>query len=582
MIKQLFHLTLSAFAAVILSAACQATALEDEIEVPVDPEQPVVPQLATIPYTITVTTESTRVSYEGAQYAFKSGDKLHVVGVDRPDINGYLTQVEDVWSGDLTYDATIGVPDDDNLSITLVHEDNDDETTYGTALVAGVEGENAALLREAVEKFSLFTSDGEVKFSDHAATLKQRAAFLDVTFTFNFDGSHEVEPGQAWVDLEVDGKELSVQTQFYATDERNEDFQVHFMAVVPGGKRTDEFILMVGDREIEFKKDQNTNTYPTLAPNKKYTVNRTVDYGPQLGDPFWSDGTYGRLDHADQNARIVGIIVYVNHHYEDTEKARIENAITEMRTENGKQVFGHGLVMALKNVTGTNGTAFKWRSSSITTDQQCTAGFITKPSQVMDSPYFSGLENTDNIVEKAGYANDSAAALAKRYSVNVKEGTSTGWFLPSIGQWMYTISIDGFGNAEHADEWINGAGKNWLKNGNVNGDLVYVKKCEANEGNVLIKALNARLSKLAADFKLYDFEYDGFGDPTAEGNISDNYWTSTEKSETQAIRMNLGTVEQWEGVYYSTIKAKGENKTSLYLNYSNVNYNMKVRPFLAF
>lgn len=575
MIKHLFHLTLSACAAVILAAACQAVALEDEIVVPAEPEKPAVSQRATVPYTITVNTESTRVSYEGGVYAFKSGDKLQVVGVGRDDIEGELAQNGEVWSGELTYNPTVGELDNASLTITLVHADNPEVSTYGTALVPGAKDGNAALLQEAVEKYSLLTADN-VPYSDQEVTLCQRAAFLDVTFTFDFDGSHEVEPGQALIDLEIDGKMISTQTQFYATDARNEDFQVHFMAVVPGGKTTDEFILMVGDREIEFK---NTTT---LASNKRYAVNRTVVYGPQLGDPFWSDGTYGRLNHADENARIVGIIVYVNHHYEDTEKARIENAITEMRTENGKQVFGHGLVMALKNVTGTDGTAFKWRSSSITTDQQCTAGFITKPSQVMDSPYFSGLENTNNIVAKAGYQSNSAAAQAKNYGVYVEEGTSTGWFLPSIGQWMYTISIDGFGNAEHADEWINGAGNNWLQNGNVNGDLVYVKKCEANEGNVLIKALNARLSKLAADFKLRDFEYDGFGDPTAEGNISDNYWTSTEKSVSQAIRMNLGTVEQWDGVYYSTIKAKGESKTSLYLKFNNVDYNMKVRPFLAF
>lgn len=588
MIKRIFYLTLSVCVAVILAAACQATALEDEIVVPVDSEQPAVSERATIPYSITVNQELTRVSYAEGAYAFKTGDngdKLHVVGVYRTDLEGYLTTQDGAnWSGELSYDPDNGtLAGDTELSITLVHADNTDESTYGTALVAGVKNENAALLREAVEKYSLFTNKDVVYLSGNTeVTLCQRAAFLDVTFTFNFDGSHEVEPGQAWVDLEVDGKELSVQTQFYATDERNEDFQVHFMAVVPGGKKTNEFILMVGDREIEFPKIENTDTYPTLTRNKKYTVNRTVDYGPQLGDPFWSDGTYGRLDHADPNARIVGIIVYVNHHYEDTEKARIENAITEMRTENGKQVFGHGLVMALKNVTGTDGTAFKWRSSSITTDQQCTAGFIEKPSDVMYSPYFSGLENTNNIVAKDGYKSNSAAAQAKYYGVYVEEGTSTGWFLPSIGQWMYTISIDGFGNAEHADEWINGNGQNWLQNGNVNGDLVYVKKCEANEGNVLIKALNARFSKLAADFSQYSFEYDGFGDPTADGNISDNYWTSTEKSVSQAIRMNLGTVEQRGGVYYSTIKAKGESKSSLYLKFDNVNYNMKVRPFLAF
>ena len=574
MIKHLFHLTLSACAAVILAAACQAVALEDEIVVPAEPEKPAVSQRATVPYTITVNTESTRVSYEGGVYAFKSGDKLQVVGVGRDDIEGELTQNGEVWSGELTYNPTVGELDNASLTITLVHADNPEVSTYGTALVPGAKDGNAALLQEAVEKYSLLTAEN-VPYSDQEVTLCQRAAFLDVAFTFNFDGSHEVEPGQALIDLEIDGKEISAQTQFYATDARNEDFQVHFMAVVPGGKTTDEFILMVGDREIEFK---NTTT---LASNKRYAVNRTVDYGPQLGDPFWSDGTYGRLNHSDQNASIVGIIVYVNHHYEDENKARIENTITELDAG-----YGHGLVMALKNVTVASGDDvnryFAWSGSSGRV--QCTGGFIITPGQTMDSPYFSGLENTNNIIVKVGNGNDSAASLAKNYGVSVATGTaSSGWFLPSIGQWMYTISIDGFGNAEHADEWINSQGQNWMQKGNVEGNLVFVKQCDDERVNLLIKALNDRLAKLRSDFAQYNFEYDSFGDPTPDGNISGNYWTSTEFSETEAIRMNLGTVERYGGHYYSSIKAKREDKKTIKVySLNGVNYQMKVRPFLAF
>lgn len=587
MSRQLISRILTACAAALMLAACHAPALEEEIQLPEKQEPVVVPEWTTIPFSLKVNTEATKVSYETGSYQFKEGDKLRVTGVGRT-IHGDLTQQDGgIWSGELSYLTSEGELDGNTpLEITLIHADNDDTDTYASALVGSgnvTNATSASLLQYAVEHHSLFTASTTLSAgtgtSTESITLSQQAAFLEVTFTFDFDGSHEVEPGQAWVDLEVDGKELSTQTQFYATDSRNEDFQVHFMAVIPGGKKTDEFILMVGDREIEFQKNSDTNTYPTLDCNKKYTVNRTVVYGPQLGDPFWSDGTYGRLNHSDPNASIVGIIVYVNHHYEDTEKARIENAITEADAG-----FGHGLVMALKNVTletdGVEQNRFAWSGS--VGKQKCTAGFIETPSQTMDSPYFSGLENTNKIVEKLGNGNDSAASLAKNYGV--KPGTSSGWFLPSIGQWMYTISIDGFGNAEHADEWINGAGRNWLQNGNVTGDLVYVKKCDDPGLNVLVKALNDRLTKLHSDFSTYNFEYEGFGDPSGEGNISDNYWTSTEKSADQAIRMNLGTVEKWSGVYYSTIKAKGENKTTIkvYTDKNGVEYKMKVRPFLAF
>ena len=590
MTKQLFSLVFSVGIAAFLTAACEAPALED-IQNPEGQETEVVPEWTTIPYSLSVSTEKTRVSYDESAntYSFNSGDKIRVTGTDRTDISGELEKNGDSWTGNLTYLTNQPlVSGSTGLKATLIHAGNPSPDEYGTALVGGVPAEyTGTLLQYVVENHSLFTATYTYNTSSTASVeLQQQAAFLDVTFTFDFDGSHQVEPGQAWVDLEIDGKELSVPTQFYATDSRNEDFQVHFIAVVPGGKKTDEFILMVGDREIEFQKNSETNAYPTLVRNKKYTVNRTIVYGPQLGDPYWSDGTYGRLNHSDPNASIVGIVVYVNHHYTDTEKARIEDAITEKRTDSqNNQLYGHGLVMALKNVTVTEAgqlkRGFKWCSSSATS-QQCTGGFITKPSQTMDSPYFSGLDNTNDIIAKAGYENDSAAALAKHYGAPVAADKSSGWFLPSIGQWMYTISIDGFGNAEHADEWINGNGKNWLKNGNVTGDLVYVKKCEDGSENVLVKALNERLSKLHSDFASYNFEYDSFGDPSGEANISDNYWTSTEKSESQAIRMNLGTVETWQGEYYSTIKAKGESKTIDHYTYNSNSYQMKVRPFLAF
>ena len=584
MAKQLISILLSVFAAASLLVACQPAAL-DEIIDPNPQEPEVVPERTTIPYSLKVGTEGTRVTFVenqdgSSQYVYKDGDHLHIVGLDnRDDIVGDLTvRSGDTWSGTLSYSTDKGKPGSGtNLKVTLIHADNPNLEEYGTALVGGVPtGDERTLLQYAVENYSLFTAQYEFGATG-TINLEQQAAFLDVTFTFDFDGSHQVEPGQAWVDLEIDGKELSVQTQFFAADENEEDFQVHFMAVIPGGRKTDEFALLVGERAIEFQKNSATDTYPTLERNKKYTVTRSVAYRPQLGDPYWSDGTYGRLNHSDPNASIVGIVVYINHNYQEgTEKARIDDAITEKRKdENGKQLYGRGLVMALKNVTWNGQNRFIW--SGTDGNIKCTAGFITTPSQTMDSPYFSGLENTDKIIEKLGNGRDSAASLAKQYGD--KPGSSSGWFLPSIGQWMYTISIDGFGNADHAYEWINGNGQNWLKNGNVTGDLVYVKKCEDGSVNVLVKALNDRLEKLHRDFSDYNFEYDSFGDPSGEANVSDNYWTSTEKTDNQAIRMNLGTVEERQGIYYSTIKAKGESKQTL-TPYGT--YQMKVRPFLAF
>lgn len=557
-------------AALLLLTACHAPALE-EITPPDTQEPVIVPERTTIPYSLKVGTESTRVAYEGNTYAFKKDDYLQVKGLgDRTDIEGTLTrsgtdQNSTVWSGTLSYTTIKGDPAEDNpqLEITLVHADNTDTTTYAKALV-GSAPQGTDLLKSAVEKYSLFKTT--VAYNAHAGTLLQQAAFMQFAITFKFDGTHDVgQGGDAKVDLQTSRFEAFADVPFVRVAEGSPDYKVNFIAVVPGGQSLSDFSLTVADREITFK---NHNT--TLTRNTQYTITREITYGPQLGDPFWSDGTYGRMKHPEGSAQIVGIIVYVNHNFSDPDKKAIDDAITEASSG-----FGHGLVMALKNVTWNGQNRFKW--SETNGNIQCTAGFITTPSQTMDSPYFSGLENTDKIIEKLGNGRDSAASLAKQYGD--KPGSSSGWFLPSIGQWMYTISIDGFGNADHANEWINGNGQNWLKNGNVTGDLVYVKKCEDGSVNVLVKALNDRLEKLHRDFSDYIFEYDSFGDPSGEANVSDNYWTSTEKTGQQAIRMNLGTVEKWKGIYYSTIKAKGESKQTL-TPYGT--YQMKVRPFLAF
>ena len=544
MIKQLFHLTLSACGAVILVAACQASALEEEIVLPVEQEQPVVSELVTIPYSIAVNTESTRVSYEGGQYAFKtgdSGDKLHVVGVERTDLGGYLSTNDGTnWSGELTYDPSKGELGNPKLSITLVHAGNEDESTYAFGLVGGVKDENDALLREAVEKYSLFTNVDEVTFSDHAATLYQQAAFLDVTVTFDFDGTREVEAGQALVDLKIGQHETTIDTDFFELDNK-EDFEVHFMAVVPGGESTETFFLSVGDRTIFDNK-------PTILCNRKYRVSRTVDYHPQLGDPFWSDGLYGRMRHPDQNATIVGIIVYVNKNGSD-----IEKAVTEKDAG-----FGHGLVMSLRNAA----VYVPWSSSNEDGSfVGCTGQdhYITKPNQTTALGNLSGYTNTNSIINALNESvnneldgNSSAALRAKKYSVDVSPEYTTGWFLPSIGQWIYTISTEGFGGALPNSQWLNGNHVSW---NNLN-DLIYVMENEGNVNNSLVQYLNNRLQQLKDEFGV---DYDEFG-MWNKKKFADNYWSSSEGSASTAIRMNFGSVEPYNDKYWATIKVKPEPK----------------------
>ena len=590
MTKHLFSLAISASVVAFLALSCHAPALE-EIQEPGGQETEVVPERTTIPYSLKVGTEGTRVSFVENQdgtsrYEYKNGDHLHIVGLDdRDDIVGDLTTHDgDNWSGTLSYSTDKGQPvSETNLEVTLIHADNQDASTYASALVGTGEIEGCVtegqLLRYAVEHYSLFTA----QFSFGATeiiTLKQQATFLDVKVKFIFDGTHEVEAGNALVDLRTTRGEATGRTVFFPED-NNKDFRVHFVAVIPGDQAIDQFTITIGDRAVGFTYD--IENPPTLARNTKYTVTRDITYGPQLGDPFWSDGTYGRFDHGSSGASIVGIIVYVNHNYTPgTDEAIIDDAITEKASG-----YGHGLVMALRNA----GSRVKWSDSM---GSHLTDNSVTTPAESLAAGQLSGYKNTKSIGSLG-----SAANAAATYDVDVvvndpddaTKKVTTGWFLPSIGQWIYSISIDGFGGADHADKWTDNTDsspKKWLTLGSAgltNSLIRVLNNHDQNDNNLLVKSLNDRLDKLWNDFhKKYPFEYDSFGIPLGAKNISDNYWTSSEYNDNQAIRMNLGSVE-WsnrEKTYYSTIKAKPEDKTSSNFAFGGNDYPAKVRPFLAF
>ena len=592
--KRFIPLFFSAGVAALLVASCQAPALE-EIQGSGGQETEVVPEWTTIPYSLKVSTKETRVATDetASAYQFKTGDKIRITGTDRSDIVGILEPNEGftLWTGTISYRTSSGklVSGETPLDVTLLHADNQDASTYASALVGtgAIEGcvSEEQLLQYAVAHYSLFTAtdtyrDANTNPPSEPVTLEQRATFLDCTVTFKFDGTHEMGGGgNAKVDLITTRGEMRINSAFSRVGDTH-DYTVHFMAVIPGGQTKDAFTLTVADRAITF------STTDPLASNKKFTVKRDIIYGAQLGDPFWSDGTYGRMEHPDDNVKIVGIVVYVNHNYEEgTAAAAIDNAITEKRTDSqGNQLYGHGLVMALTNAAKD----VSWSTSA--GKIQCTSPYVTDPEHTLAENTLSGYANTQSIRSYLTGANaysGSAAYLAENYKYNgvtVSTTSTTGWFLPSIGQWMYTISEDGFGEADHASQWLNGYGVSWLKNGYSNdgdlGDLVLVKECANSQLNVLVKSLNDRLATFNEEFHV---DYDPFGDPSSTNNVSDNYWTSSEKDANNAIRMNLGSVKRRGGKYYSTIKVKGEDKTKVTVYTENgIDYKMKVRPFLAF
>ena len=405
-----------------------------------------------------------------------------------------------------------------------------------------------------MEELSLLT--GTLDFgSEDAVELYQQASFLTANISFNFVGVGSMPTGDTSVDVIVDGETIASGTAALVDNgAKNLVYNTSFVLALPGGTvlSADDYIE-VCDRRIPL-------AAVTLNANRNRNITRTIDFKPELGDPYWSDGTYGRVAHPS-GVEVVGIIVFVNN-YEDSDNSDLAveaRALTEK--DSG---FGHALVMSLRNAA----TSIRWGG---TTKRYTTA--VQDPGATLNIDNVSGYLNTKE------QRNETAPQAALNYrSGDTHTGHDSGWFLPSVGQWMYSISTRGFGGADPAEDWLvaDSKDKKWLTNGSI-GNLVLVKKGDTNE-NLLVLSLNGRLETLRQHLGC---GYDAFG-MTIGSEYGDNYWTSTEYSATEAIRMNLGSMKKPTGSsdWYSTIKVGnlGKGKTWAYME----GFIMKVRPFLAF
>ncbi|MBR5703844.1 MAG: hypothetical protein IKX45_06310 [Bacteroidales bacterium] len=512
----------------------------------------------------------TKASFTGnpATYGFKSGDKLAVSSTVRPDISGLLSYdgSENEWSGPVSYRTIEGEPAGSTaIKVTLVHADNDDQSTYANGIAYEVGGGATSLLQTAVEKYSLFTAD--ITFGSNEAHLQQQACFLDATVTFNFENGNFDLAGQTSVDVIVNNSLTVSGRAVLAQVGQTNSYSTNFVIAMPGGTTlTDESVIQICDRNVRM-----VNADKTLAANNKYTVSREVNFEPQLGDPFWSDGTYGRIAH-DPGVEITGIIVFVNNYEDsdDSDLAEEARALTEKASG-----FGHALVMSLKNA-GTPGTGIRWTNTSGSNALSGTA--ITSPSEILGINNVSGYANTTTLVANA--ANTAAVTAADyRPGDDMKNKGTSGWFLPAIGQWVYSISIRGFGGADVAENWlINQSSNKWLEKGQLS-NLVLVKDNGDAADNLLVKSLNDRMQILSDQFGC---SYDSFGMTAPNGNYGDNYWSSSEYDAANAIRMNFGSVESYGGKKWASIKTNYLSKQSTSAWEPKGFFIMKVRPFLAF
>jgi hypothetical protein len=158
--------------------------------------------------------------------------------------------------------------------------------------------------------------------------------------------------------------------------------------------------------------DELTAASVTVTTSVDKYTNATIAeaFGPAVGDIYYSDGTYSNNYYA--NKIPIGIIVSNNSSY--------------CEQTNG---YGHGLVMALTDAASN----VCW---SINNEQSPLTSVSTIAEFKAD---VSGLNRTKAIKSVSGYETSYPAFnSALKYSVDYPSASS-GWFLPSVGQWYETL-----------------------------------------------------------------------------------------------------------------------------------------------
>ena len=254
------------------------------------------------------------------------------------------------------------------------------------------------------------------------------------------------------------------------------------------------------------------------------TASRTLKVPalPLVGDIYYSDGSWSST--YDTNKTPIGVVVSTNPDY----------------CEKGSG-YGHGLVMALKNCTSATISMYAWR------DEDSDAGLdkINTLKKMYNNK--SGYLNTDTIVNNktrttmVTYSQDVFPAFyqAVNYSLGKAPEGSTGWFLPSMGQWWDVLEKVAAYNGTSLG----------ISSKHDDGSSYYYGD---GDGTTAVSALNNVLSKN----RLTNTLYDSFA-------TSMYFWTSSEYVISHACYLGFGS-------------------SNLYLNVYGKASSYRVRPFLAF
>ena len=274
----------------------------------------------------------------------------------------------------------------------------------------------------------------------------------------------------------------------------------------------------------------NTGTEYTQMISGTWTAGSTYIYNLSnpvtVGDYYYSDGTWGSYD---ANKTVIGIIFS-----------------TSTSSTDKSHGWTHGYAMALQNA-GSETATYQWYTSD---SGNPTGTYITGADNIMSDK--DGYTHSE-CLQTTGYA---AGIAAKGYMAKDRNGNTvatpsgtSGWYLPSIGQWydictslgrMITVSWKAYTYTNDKD-WIR-----WY-NGDTSGDINNYSNLCASSINFYQNALKDK------GYSIYQFS-----------NNDEYYWCSCEYNSSWAFC-----------VYFSSNSRVG-------LGGNNKTYSHRVRPVIAF
>lgn len=285
-----------------------------------------------------------------------------------------------------------------------------------------------------------------------------------------------------------------------------------------------------------FSPTLSAGKYHQIYINKLSLGTPTVAiYPAAVGDLLYADGSADNVYTSTKTP--VGVVVCTTSDY----------------CESGSG-YGHALVMALKNCTSATST-YTWRNEN----KDAGLDKIDTGKKMYNNSK-SGYLNTDTIVNNrtrttmVAYSSTVFPAFyqAVNYSLGTAPEGSTGWFVPSIGQWWKTVEeCETYYNTNHNGATIT-TGLNTDAHHTSTGGSIGLSSQASNGATILNYAMQGHSSSVSCD--AYSFS-------SSESHV---YWASSEYNSSYACYLYFGSDD------------------NLYLNYYNKGNTFYVRPFLAF